>query len=65
MYQKAHAAIRADPAPKAKTQKKVTKKRWNAKRLTYDERKAKVEKAKSEWLEKIEKGDASMADLKK
>merc|ERR1719479_371758 len=30
MYKKAHAAIRADPSPKAKVDKKVTKKRWNA-----------------------------------
>ena len=29
MYTKAHAAIRADPAPKAKVEKTVDKKRWN------------------------------------
>jgi large subunit ribosomal protein L5e len=28
MYKKAHAAIRADPSPKAKVDKKVEKKRW-------------------------------------
>merc|ERR1719495_723013 len=33
MYKKAHAAIRADPSPKAKVQKEVTKKRWNAAKI--------------------------------
>ena len=33
MYQKAHAAIRADPTPKTKADKKVTKKRWTAARI--------------------------------
>lgn len=64
MYKKAHAAIRKDPAPKPKPTKKVVKKRWNAKKSTYEERKARIEKAKAQWLEKIEKGDACVADLK-
>merc|ERR1712018_1016720 len=34
--------------------KKVTKKRWTAKKLTYDERKAKVEKTKADFLAQIE-----------
>merc|ERR1711955_41908 len=34
MYTKAHAAIRKDPARAKKPEKKVTKKRWTAKRLT-------------------------------
>lgn len=38
----------------------VTKKRWNAKRLTYDERKAAVKARKDAWLAKIEKGEASL-----
>merc|ERR1712061_432353 len=39
MYKKAHEAIRADPTPSAKpTDKKVTKKRWTAKRITLAER---------------------------
>merc|ERR1712126_666858 len=46
------------PSPKDKT---VTKKRWNAKRLTYDERKAAVASRKEEWLAKIEKGEVSVA----
>merc|ERR1712106_163730 len=37
MYKKAHSAIRADPAAKAKADKTVTKKRWNAKKLTLAE----------------------------
>ncbi|RXG58564.1 60S ribosomal protein L5 [Armadillidium vulgare] len=39
------------------------KKRWNAKKITYDERKAKIAKAKSDWLAKIEKGDVTVADI--
>merc|ERR1712176_1568432 len=54
MYQKAHAAIRADPTPKAKVEKKVTKKRWNAKKITLADRKAKVAKAKEEFLAQLE-----------
>merc|ERR1711981_873496 len=41
MYAKAHAAIRKDPLRVKKPEKKVTKKRWSQKRLTYAERKAK------------------------
>jgi len=54
MYKKAHAAIRKNPESKQKAAKKVTKKRWTAKKLTYDERKAKVEKTKTEFLAQIE-----------
>ncbi|MBO1764882.1 hypothetical protein JQN64_27285, partial [Escherichia coli] len=43
IYKKAHASIRADPTPKPRPEKQVVKKRWNAKRLTYDERKAAVQ----------------------
>ena len=43
-YQKAHAAIRADPS----------KKRWTAKKIGYDARKAKVAKAKEEFLNQVE-----------
>ncbi|PSS14146.1 60S ribosomal protein like, partial [Actinidia chinensis var. chinensis] len=43
VYKKVHAAIRADPSPK-KTQKEPPKehKRYNLKKLTYEERKAKL-----------------------
>merc|ERR1711920_1164330 len=54
MYQKAHAAIRADPSPKAKADKKVTKKRWNAAKIGLEARKAKVAAAKEEFLAQIE-----------
>merc|ERR1712087_948079 len=50
IYTKAHAAIRKNPVRVKQDAKKVTKKRWTAKRLTYDERKAKVQKAKDEFL---------------
>jgi len=54
MYKKAHANIRADPAAKPAAQKKVTKKRWNAKKIGLEARKAKVAKAKEEFLSQIE-----------
>jgi large subunit ribosomal protein L5e len=54
VYTKAHAAIRKDPLRAKKPEKKITKKRWNAKRLTYAERKAKVAKNKEEFLAQIE-----------
>merc|ERR1711953_1429261 len=54
MYKKAHAAIRKNPEGPKKAAKKVTKKRWTAKKLTHAERKAKVEKTKTEFLAQIE-----------
>lgn len=42
MYKNAHAAIRANPASVAKPEKKVEKKRWNAKKSTLDVRKNRV-----------------------
>ena len=54
MYTKAHAAIRKDPSHSAATSKKVQKKRWNAKKLTREERQGKVKKAKEEFLSQIE-----------
>ena len=54
MYTKAHAAIRKDPERQAKDKKAVTKKRFGAKKLTYEERKAKVQKTKEEFLAQIE-----------
>merc|ERR1719402_159059 len=62
MYKKAHAAIRADPTRQAKPKKQVEKKRFNAKRLTYEERKAGVAARKAAWLEKIEKGEADVKE---
>jgi len=54
MYTKAHAAIRKDPSRPAKAEKEVTSKRFGAKKLTYAERKAKVQKTKDEFLAQIE-----------
>jgi len=54
MYTKAHAGIRKDPSRRKKPEKKITKKRWSAKRITYAEKKAKVAKAKEEFLSQIE-----------
>merc|ERR1719158_1703346 len=54
MYKKCHAAIRKDPAPKAKVTKNVTKKRWNAAKIGLAARKAKVAKTKEEFLAQIE-----------
>jgi len=54
MYKKAHSAIRADPAHKPSVKKDVTKKRWNAKKITLAERKAKVQAQKDEFLAQIE-----------
>jgi len=65
IYKKAHTEIRADPKPKDKSVKKVSKKRWNAKRLTYDERNAALAVRKEEWLGKIEKGEASLDQLRR
>jgi len=54
MYTKAHKAIRADPSPAAKAEKNVTKKRWNAKKLTLAERKAGVASRKADFMEQLE-----------
>jgi len=64
MYKKAHANIRADPAKEKKEKKPKGKpKRWNSKKLTYEKRKANLEEKKQEWLQRIEKGDATIADI--
>ena len=54
MYTKAHTGIRKDPLRTKKPEKKITKKRFSAKRLTYAERKAKVANTKKEFLAQIE-----------
>jgi len=54
MYANAHKAIRADPSLKAKGDDTTAKKRWNAKKLTLAERKVKVAKAKSDFMEQLE-----------
>ena len=54
MYKNAHAAIRADPSQKKADDKKVTKKRWTAKKIGYAARKEKIAKAKQEFLNQLE-----------
>ena len=49
-----HAAIRKDPSPKAKVEKTVTKKRWNAAKIGLAARQAKIAKTKSEFLAQLE-----------
>ena len=54
MYKNAHAAIRADPSPKAKVDKKIEKKRWTAKKIGLAGRKAKIATQKKEFLAQLE-----------
>ncbi len=54
MYSNAHSAIRKDPERKPKAKKSVQKKRWTAKKQTLEERKAKIQKAKDDFLSQIE-----------
>lgn len=54
MYKKCHAAIRKDPAAKPKTDKKVTKKRWNLAKIGLAARQEKVKNAKEAFLAQIE-----------
>merc|ERR1712025_1071702 len=65
MYTKAHAAIRKDPLRAKKPEKKITKKRWTAKRLTYDEKKEKVAKSKEAFLAQLEEMDRQEAYLRR
>jgi len=55
MYRKAHEAIRNNPSHVKKASKVAGKpKRWTAKKLTLEERKAKVKAAKEEFLAQME-----------
>ena len=54
MYKNAHAAIRADPAPKAKADKKVEKKRWTAKKIGLAGRQTKIAAQKKAFLDQLE-----------
>lgn len=54
IYKKAHSSIRADPSLAKKAAKKITKKRWNAAKLTLEQRKAGVEKRKTDFLASLE-----------
>jgi len=58
LYKAAHEKIRADPKLIKKPKKEYSqKKRFNPKRLTYDQRKAKVNAEKESWLKKIRSGE--------
>ena len=50
IYKNAHEAIRANPERAPKQEKKVEKKRWNPKKLTLKERKARVSTKKAYLL---------------
>merc|ERR1712002_371598 len=50
MYRNAHAAIRADPLRAAKPAKEVKVKRWTAKRLSIQQRKARVAQKKAAFI---------------
>lgn len=56
-YKNAHAAIRAHPEPVSAPKKNVVKKRHNAKKLTLEQRKARIQKEKSEYLKSLKKDD--------
>jgi len=63
LYKKVHANIRESPVKPESAKKKVTKKRWTAKKLTYEQRKGKIAKAKEEWLAKIKDGGVTVRDI--
>lgn len=58
MYKKAHELIRADPSAKAKEKKDIKVKRWNPAKLTLEQRRERVAKAKETFLENLAKGGA-------
>jgi len=56
MYKKAHAAIREDPSPKDKPERTDVKvKRWNRKKLSYQQRRDRVKQKKASFLRAMEK----------
>jgi len=58
LYKNAHIKIREDPEAIKKPKKEYSqRRRFNAKRLTYDQRKAKISAEKESWLRKIRKGE--------
>lgn len=57
LYKKCHELIRANPARKVIKKKEHPKKRWTDKKLTHEQRKAKIAKAKADFLKKIEAGE--------
>ncbi|CAF3370248.1 unnamed protein product [Rotaria sp. Silwood1] len=60
LYKAAHAAIRADPSPSPKKQKKADApkpKRWNKVKLARSSRKNRVQQRKTAFLKAIQGGD--------
>lgn len=57
LYKKCHETIRANPVRKEIKKKEHPKKRWNMKKLTIEQRKAKVAAEKAAFLKKIETGE--------
>ena len=53
MYTKAHAAIRADPAPKPKEKKDITPKRWNRAKMSKAQRDDRVRQKKISHLRAV------------
>jgi len=54
MYKKCHAAIRKNPELKPAADKKVTKKRWNRKKLSNPQRAARVQQKKVAYLKSLQ-----------
>lgn len=58
MYKKCHAAIRADPSPKAKKDAKDVKvKRWNRAKISLKQKKDRVKQKKESYLKQLEAED--------
>ncbi len=59
MYTNAHNAIRADPVkkPPAKDKSKIVKKRWNAAKLSLEERKQRIAEKKASFLNELNRGE--------
>lgn len=55
LYKKAHATIRSDPTHKKPASKSgVAKKRWNAKKLTLEQRQQKIAEHKAAYIAKLQ-----------
>lgn len=57
MYTKAHEAIREDPAPKAKPEKQIKKKRWNRAKMSKKQREDRVKQKKAAYLKQLAEED--------
>ena len=62
MYRDAHAAIRADPGRAPKPAKEIKVKRWTAKRLSIQQRKARVAQKKAAFLAQMSERAAEAMD---